>query len=129
MVRFASQFPPLFALDKRKSCSIAERIIDNNLNGAWKRIPNIIEEVTVMHELRGFTSSNSLTGELDVWKSRISNDGRFYVSDVQTLIDSKMVISSPNPTVWLKLAPVKVICFVWRACVSRIPSAMTTLTC
>lgn len=49
-------------------------------------------------------------------------DGKFYVNDLQHLVDSKITCSADNPTIWLKSFPLKVVMFIWRACMDRMPS-------
>ncbi|KAL4567347.1 hypothetical protein LXL04_022930 [Taraxacum kok-saghyz] len=120
----SERFPALFNLEKRKSSFIAERFEDNKFRGYWKRNPSDSDEIRELQDLRGFTDSISLSNGLDIWKSKLSSTGEFLVQHVRNLIDSKVTIPKPNPTVWLKLAPIKVIFFVWRACIDRIPSAV-----
>lgn len=60
----------------------------------------------------------------DMWKSRLSADGNFYVHDLWILFYFKLTVLLRNPTIWLKVVPVKVISFVWRTCLDRIPSAV-----
>ena len=42
--------------------------------------------------------------------------------DLRTFIDSKLTIPIANPTVWNHLILLKINCFVWRACMDRIPT-------
>ena len=121
---FADRFPALYALEKKKSCVIAERISGCSLIGSWKKKPASSEELTELQIMRGVTDSLSMAGGLEFWKSKMSADGNFYVHDFRALIDSKLTVPLYNPTVWLKLVPIKVTIFVWRTCIDRIPSAM-----
>ncbi|CAI9299929.1 unnamed protein product [Lactuca saligna] len=56
--------------------------------------------------------------------SLLSEDGVFHVPELRCLIDSKITSPMVNPTVWFHIPPLKVICFVWRAFIDRIPTVM-----
>lgn len=120
----AQKFPNLFDLEKKKYCFVADRFSDSFIpTWAWKKKPRTPVETAELNCLDSFASSISLSMQPDSWKSKLSSDGKFYVRDLRNLIDSKVTCPSDNPTVWIHLAPLKVVCFVWRACLDRIPSA------
>ncbi|KAL4567888.1 hypothetical protein LXL04_023484 [Taraxacum kok-saghyz] len=55
----------------------------------------------------------------------LSNDGRYTVSALRTLIDSRQNVTvTPNQVNWLRSVPSKILCFVWRAAMGRIPTAV-----
>nr|KAJ0194475.1 hypothetical protein LSAT_V11C800390950 [Lactuca sativa] len=72
----------------------------------------------------GLISNVATSHGLDRWISLLSGDGVFHVRELRCLIDSKITSPMVNPTVWFHIPPVKVICFVWRACIDRIPTMM-----
>lgn len=48
----------------------------------------------------------------------------FYVNNLKCIIDSKNTCSVSNPTVWLKLVPIKVTSFILKTCIDHIPNAL-----
>nr|KAJ0209201.1 hypothetical protein LSAT_V11C400165610 [Lactuca sativa] len=54
--------------------------------------------------------------------SILSHDGNFYVRDLRSLIDFLVSKSMLNVIIWLQIVPLKVIGFIWRACINRIPT-------
>lgn len=57
-------------------------------------------------------------------RCKLSSDENFYVCNLRSLIDSKVTNHFDNPTIWFRLTPLKVIDFVWCACMDQIPSAL-----
>ncbi|KAL4574598.1 hypothetical protein LXL04_021432 [Taraxacum kok-saghyz] len=65
--------------------------------------------------------------EVDGWKKVAKEEGRIGQKNKQPLrkaIDSIITASTPNPTIWNPLIPIKCTTFVWRACLGRIPTAV-----
>ena len=60
----------------------------------------------------------------DKLKFNHSPDGVFYVDYLRRKIDSELTRFSAIPLVWIKIVPIKVITFIWRACLDRIPIAL-----
>lgn len=121
---FDSRFPSLSILDKKKSCFVSERILPNEFKWAWKRNPSSDQELADINSLSGLISNVVTSHGLDQWISLLSGDGVFHVRELRCLIDSKITSPMVNPTVWFHIPPLKVICFVWRACIDRIPTVM-----
>ncbi|XP_023761636.1 uncharacterized protein LOC111910077 [Lactuca sativa] len=69
-----------------------------------------------------------LNGGMDHWVSKISGDDEFYVKDLRALIDNKLTTPVDNPTLWIKIVPLKVIGFVWCTFMDRIPTTVA-LSC
>nr|KAJ0200215.1 hypothetical protein LSAT_V11C600306310 [Lactuca sativa] len=120
----ALRFPNLYALDKRKSCFLAERFSSNGFLWAWRKNPSLPVEMAELAQLCRLLDGVSLSSDPDSWKSKLSSDGQFYVSDICKLIDSKVTVGTNSTTVWVNLVPLKIICFVWRASLDGIPSSM-----
>lgn len=119
----ASRFPLLFNLDKRKMCFISERLTSQSPSWAWKKANFDYLETLELNSLNGVVSSTILSNRLDFWVSRISSDGIFHVRCLRSLIDSRITSPTNNSVVWIHLVPYKVVCFAWRACMDRIPTA------
>ncbi|XP_023736870.1 uncharacterized protein LOC111884805 [Lactuca sativa] len=120
----AVKFPSLYALDKRKSCLLGDRWVNDVFSWAWKRKPNNSQELLELKSILDVTRMVVRSNGPDTWRSRLTDDGFFRVCDLRALIDSKLTTPINNPTVWLHLVPIKCINFVWRACLGRIPTAV-----
>ncbi|KAL4578724.1 hypothetical protein LXL04_014854 [Taraxacum kok-saghyz] len=119
----ASRFPRLVALDRRKYCSVAERLDPVNGGWRWKRKPKTREELEDMNTLSDIIRNRQLTSSQDRMTSRLNSEGTFYVSDVRKLIDVFATRPMQNIMVWSPLVPLKANCFLWRVCIGRIPTA------
>lgn len=84
----ASRFPDLTSLDKRKSCLIADQIVNNEFSWAWKRTPSSVRELVDLHAVQGILSRLSLSSGGDEWRFKLSSDGVFYVNILWAHIDS-----------------------------------------
>lgn len=85
---FASKFPQVFSLERRKYCFVEERICPDIGGWAWKRRPNCQEEYDELNMLRRILSNHSRSDAEDILRAKLSSDGRFLVSSVRKLIDS-----------------------------------------
>ncbi|KAL4570881.1 hypothetical protein LXL04_026545 [Taraxacum kok-saghyz] len=76
------------------------RIKQYGFTGSWKRRPRIPEELKELSDLCSLLENTSLSVAEDAWRSRLDTD------------------------VWLKTVPLKVLSFIWRACMDRIPTTL-----
>lgn len=120
---FKEKFPGLYFLEKNKKCAISDRILPSGMFWEWKRR---ISSGQLLHEL---TELNICIGDFrpsanpDFWSSKFAPGGSFSVAAVREVIDRpESQDSSPN-ILWVNDVPKKVVCFVWRAKLGRIPSA------
>lgn len=122
----ASRFPFLATLDSLNSCLVADILSQNGVSWSWKtrpRQPPEFQELAHLQTLEIFLISNVD----DLWNSKLASYGKFYVSDLWHLVDSKITCTVVNPTIWLKSTPFKVIMFIWRVCLDHIPSSSTLI--
>nr|GEV63917.1 hypothetical protein [Tanacetum cinerariifolium] len=85
------EFPRLFALELDKEISVAGKM-NSQVTQSFRRKP------------RG-----------DRWYCDLSRDGEFRVKELWNFIDDKYLPSHTEATRWVKLVPIKVNIFVWRA--------------
>ncbi|KAL4591704.1 hypothetical protein LXL04_004675 [Taraxacum kok-saghyz] len=119
----ADRFPRLYKLEKLKSCSLKDRMVDGSFEGAWKKRPNGVAELADLRDLTSSLPQMQLSDGPDSWISLLAPDGSFAVRDFRALIDLKITTAALNPAVWIHLVPIKVNCFVWRTCLDRIPTS------
>lgn len=110
----ASDFLSLYKLDKKKNCFVL-RLGFNLIIWAWKRAPSTQLETTEFFAFKNCLESATISYRFDTWRSNLSSNGKFYVRDLRRLIDSRLTTSMNNSTDWIKLVPLKIICFTWCA--------------
>nr|KAJ0196556.1 hypothetical protein LSAT_V11C700356620 [Lactuca sativa] len=81
-------------------------------------------ELAELFSLNEIVLSMQTSNGPDTWKLRLSNDGIFHIQDLRHLINMKVTRRIQNPTVWIRLAPLNVICFVWRSFLDMIPTSV-----
>ncbi|KAL4592668.1 hypothetical protein LXL04_005671 [Taraxacum kok-saghyz] len=118
----ASRFPLLSQLSRRKTCVVAERLNRSDWQWHWKRKPKSLEKLEELRDICDLLEGFSGSSQPDSWRFKLSGDGVFQVRELRALIDARTCVSCTNPIVWLHLVPLKVSCFVWRACLNWIPT-------
>ncbi|MFS7907616.1 putative reverse transcriptase zinc-binding domain-containing protein [Helianthus anomalus] len=119
-------FPLLFALEKEKLCSIADRVIwDNtgvNLTWVWNRsVMNNAEELQLQNLTTLISNFNVAAGRDEwIWKLHLSVG--FSVADIK----NKAAVYNRNITeyifLWNNSIPKKVGVVSWRAAMERLPT-------
>lgn len=64
-----------------------------------------------LNNFDGLISFIMLSNVSDTWKFNLLGDGKFYVKDMCSLINSKATKPIYKPTTWIYLVPSKVTCF------------------
>ena len=54
----------------------------------------------------------------------ISGDGKFHVDELRHMINRPIIAPPERITTWIHEVPLKFMCFIWRANLGRIPSAV-----
>lgn len=101
-----------FDLDKKKSGFISDGLCNKGGGWAWKRQPRQQGEIFEFQALKDEVLTSILSDSIDVWKSSMSGDGRFYVHDLRSLIDSFLMSEMYNVMTWISLVPLKITCFI-----------------
>lgn len=83
---------------------------------------NSTVDLTELAQLTGMLEHWTVSEVADVWKWKLSSDRCYCMHYLRALIDSKLAVSVNNPTVWIKMVPLKVSSFVWCVCMNLIPS-------
>nr|GEV55429.1 RNA-directed DNA polymerase, eukaryota [Tanacetum cinerariifolium] len=85
----------------------------------WEDLPRIPVrggiELSQFNDLVLYIGSVSLSSSQDRWVCNASGDGIFRVKDIRNSIDDLVLPSWPKPTRWVKLIPIKINVFIWRA--------------
>lgn len=82
-------------------------------------------ELAKLGTLSKIVRSIQISESEDRWVFKLSGDGIFCVCLLRRLIDTRLSSSIINPTIFIKLVPIKVVCFVWHAYMGHIPTVST----
>ncbi|GKA93226.1 RNA-directed DNA polymerase, eukaryota [Tanacetum coccineum] len=75
-----------------------------------------------MDSLNDLLQTIVLSDSNDRWVCDLAGDGSFCVKDIRNRIDDVILPSTPIPTRWLKIIPIKVNIFMWRARLGCLPT-------
>nr|GFB38420.1 RNA-directed DNA polymerase, eukaryota [Tanacetum cinerariifolium] len=108
------KFPRLFALELDKDISVAGKM-NSQVTQSFRREPRGGIELQRLTDLATLLDSVVLNNSKDRWYCDLSGDGEFRVKELRNFIDDKYLPSRTEATRWVKLVPIKVNIFVWRA--------------
>nr|XP_043618752.1 uncharacterized protein LOC122590605 [Erigeron canadensis] len=117
-------FPLLFALEKRKSCLVAERV---GFEGRWDwyRRPRSEAEIKEWRRLCRLLDEVSLNSNTDSWKWRGDEKHGFSVKGMGKLLIKEKDFSDRFIFKWVRWVPKKCNIFVWRAVMDRVPTMVS----
>nr|KAJ0214893.1 hypothetical protein LSAT_V11C300121650 [Lactuca sativa] len=110
------RFPNLFKLEKRKSARISERRNSYGFAMDWKRTPSATQ-------LRSLNLKNLRRLLTHFPSQMLRTHGVFRVNILRDQIDSVITDVSIKIMEWSSMVPIKVLVFIWRACLGRILTA------
>nr|KAJ0192616.1 hypothetical protein LSAT_V11C800391510 [Lactuca sativa] len=120
-----SEFPLLYVMEKKKSCTVAERITNNGPLWQWKSTPVDYGTCLELDRLNRSIAKFRIKSGSDKWTCPLDKEGRYTVASLRMKIDNIHINNSVQCKVnWSRTIPLKVICFIWRAALGRIPSAI-----
>ncbi|GJW13637.1 RNA-directed DNA polymerase, eukaryota [Tanacetum coccineum] len=108
------KFPRLFALELDKDISVAVKM-NSQVTQSFRREPRGGIEFQQLNDLVSLLDTSILNNTNDRWYCDLSGDGQFCVKDIRNFIDDKYLPSHYEATRWVKLIPIKVNIFAWRA--------------
>ncbi|GKC88768.1 RNA-directed DNA polymerase, eukaryota, reverse transcriptase zinc-binding domain protein, partial [Tanacetum coccineum] len=88
----------------------------------FRRHPRSGIEEFQLGELSRLTNSVILSNSLDRWSWSLCGSGNFSVKSAREYIDQHYLISSPSPTIWSKVIPIKLNVFKWRLALDKLPT-------
>ncbi|KAL4568630.1 hypothetical protein LXL04_024245 [Taraxacum kok-saghyz] len=108
----------------QKFCSVASRISNQGNSWAWKACPVKAGYSQDLQSLQAHLASYRTTPGTDQWNCVLTSDGNYTVEALRKRLDLQpQPIPEPPSIIWNTIVPVKVLCFVWRASLERIPAA------
>ena len=120
----SKRFPLLYNLEKRKGCHISDRITYEGFKGVWKKKSSSLDELDELHRISAALANTQLSNQRDRWVCPQSTNGFYQVGETRRAIDEANPSGVQNIIIWTKLVPSKVNCFVWRASLNRMPTAI-----
>nr|GEW32371.1 RNA-directed DNA polymerase, eukaryota, reverse transcriptase zinc-binding domain protein [Tanacetum cinerariifolium] len=108
------KYPRLFALEQNRDISVAEKL-NSQVSQSFRREPRGGIEHQQLSDLVSLLDSATLNNSKDQWYYDLSGDGEFRVKDLRNFIDDIYIPSHTEATRWVRLIPIKVNIFVWRA--------------
>nr|GEV25621.1 RNA-directed DNA polymerase, eukaryota, reverse transcriptase zinc-binding domain protein [Tanacetum cinerariifolium] len=106
---------------EEKDCYVQDRLKDNQWEWNWSRSFLGVRNTAHLHDMINDISHIKLNLDRDICYWVLSNDGMFFVSSTQNLIDTSLLPALNNPTHWEKCIPRKVNIFMWRCMLNRLP--------
>ncbi|GJT30788.1 RNA-directed DNA polymerase, eukaryota, reverse transcriptase zinc-binding domain protein [Tanacetum coccineum] len=106
--------PRLFALDSAPNICVAAKMA-GPLDTSFRRSVRGGVEQQEFSDLSSFLNSVVLSTYNDRWYFSLSSSGEFSVKDTRLAIDDLVLPSHSEPTRWVKLIPIKINVFMWRA--------------
>lgn len=99
-----------------------------SITGVWNNIANTTKDLSKFnHDFHAilYFSPNSLAPNDNRWSCPISPDGKYPVDVLRAIINHNPFLLNGSKLIWYKETPFNVFCFVWRASLGRIPSAIS----
>ncbi|GJS32461.1 RNA-directed DNA polymerase, eukaryota, reverse transcriptase zinc-binding domain protein [Tanacetum coccineum] len=121
---FKTLFPRIYALEKVKDISVAEKMAHPSISFSFRREPRSGSELSQMTSLQSHLEGILLPNMTDRWVWSLSGDGEFSVSSARKLIDDKTLGMVGSKTNWCKFVPIKVNILSWRVKLNNLPTRL-----
>ncbi|GJW80321.1 RNA-directed DNA polymerase, eukaryota, reverse transcriptase zinc-binding domain protein [Tanacetum coccineum] len=116
------KFPRLYALEERKSISVALKLEHINLAGSFRRIPRGGVEEYQFNEMSELVKTISLVPRSDRLRWDLVSSGDFTVASVRKYIDDLWLPRYDSKTRWVKYVPIKANVLAWKVMSDAIPT-------
>ncbi|GKA19294.1 RNA-directed DNA polymerase, eukaryota, reverse transcriptase zinc-binding domain protein [Tanacetum coccineum] len=115
------KFPRVYALERNKLCSVAQRHNIEVWPSVLKRPPRGGAESNQFDEMIQSIQNVILTDSADGWKWELSSSG-FSVASMGHYIDEQTLPGSLTSTRWVRCIPIKVNIFIWKLLLDKLPT-------
>ncbi|GJY43978.1 RNA-directed DNA polymerase, eukaryota [Tanacetum coccineum] len=107
-IAFKDQFQRLYALEVRKSISVADKLGHPSIYHSFRRLPRGGIEQELLNLLCSKVDAFVLPNMADRWSWSLEGSGVFSVKSSRNLIDDKFLPKADVPTRWINVLPIKV---------------------
>ncbi|XP_023730170.1 uncharacterized protein LOC111877898 [Lactuca sativa] len=115
------RFPRLYSLEKKKLCTINDRIKTDSFNWCWKVQQMEDDVLSDFISLCSLISDTNTLPVVNCFRFKLSIDGKYMVHSLQKYLDAKNAILQSGAQInWSKAVPLKIRCFIWRALLDHI---------
>ncbi|GJS17853.1 RNA-directed DNA polymerase, eukaryota [Tanacetum coccineum] len=125
-IPFRKAFPRLFALEMNQQVSVKDKMAAV-FESSFRRSVRGGVEKDQLSVLADILDTVSLSSSLDRWACLLSSDGEFCVKDVPSNIDDMFFPSYIDSTRWVKVVPIKINIFIWRARRDCLPTRLNLI--
>ncbi|GJW28177.1 RNA-directed DNA polymerase, eukaryota, reverse transcriptase zinc-binding domain protein [Tanacetum coccineum] len=121
-IAFKDQFQRLYALEVRKSISVADKLGHPSIYHSFRRLPRGGIEQELLNLLCSKVDAFVLPNMADRWSWSLEGSGVFSVKSSRNLIDDKFLPKADVPTRWINVLPIKVNVFAWKVFLDKLPT-------
>ncbi|GJW07510.1 RNA-directed DNA polymerase, eukaryota, reverse transcriptase zinc-binding domain protein [Tanacetum coccineum] len=121
-IAFKDQFKRLYALDERKSISVAEKLGHTSICHSFRRPPRGGIEQESLNSLCMIVNEFVLPNMDDRWSWSLEGSGLFTVKSSRSFIDDIFLPNAGVSTRWIKVLPIKINVFAWKVFLDALPT-------
>nr|GEX52610.1 RNA-directed DNA polymerase, eukaryota, reverse transcriptase zinc-binding domain protein [Tanacetum cinerariifolium] len=121
---FYVRFPRIFALETYKPVSVAAKWEALSFEFSFRRHVRDGVETEQWIDLLSLINTVSLSSSNDIWICVLNGEGVYRVKDIRYSLDDLFLPTSDIVTRWIKVIPIKINVFVWRASLDRLPTRL-----
>lgn len=118
-----TSFPNLFCLERNIRCSITDRISLGGPTWDWKSWPKNDIQIRELIDIASKIGMYQLSNSPDKWSCPLLPDDIYHVDVFRQYLDQLLPLVNSIVINWNHEIPIKILGFVWRANLGRIPSA------
>ncbi|GKC03630.1 RNA-directed DNA polymerase, eukaryota, reverse transcriptase zinc-binding domain protein [Tanacetum coccineum] len=122
LLQLKDKFNRCFKLDLQQHASIAFKLQNSDFASSFRRRPRLGIEEAQFHKLSNMLASVTLSSPKDRCSWSLVGSGVFSVKSAREEIDKRMLITSPSPTRWSKVLPIKINVFLWCMFLDKLPT-------
>ncbi|GJR68317.1 RNA-directed DNA polymerase, eukaryota, reverse transcriptase zinc-binding domain protein [Tanacetum coccineum] len=121
---FKDLYKRLYALEDRKSISVAEKLGHPSMSHSFRRLPRGGVEQELLNLLCSKVDAFVLPNMVDRWSWSLEGSGEFSVKSSRILVDDQFLPKADVHTRWIKVIPIKVNVLAWKVYLDKMPTRL-----